>query len=160
MGRFRNERGAPGSAGAAGATGAPGPSGTAGVASQTVTNSDTGFTSTSYADPAHAGPAVTATTGTSVLILFSAIVANTTAVGWTINVAVQVSGATTIAAADSNGASGLGAEGAADIGGGIYVQRMFVLSGLTPGSNTFTLKYKVNGQTWTIATRDLVVIPL
>jgi hypothetical protein len=35
-----------------------------------------------------------------------------------------------------------------------------VITGLTPGSNTFTAKYRITGGTGTWRDRDIVVIPL
>jgi len=96
-------------------------------ASQNNTTSDS-YTGTS--------PAVTLTTGTSVLVILSASIANFTSAKGSA-MAVDVSGATTIAAANKNAV--------ALINGGVWnlpsMSNAFVLT-LTAGSNTFTCKYK------------------
>ena len=98
---------------------------------------------------------VTLTTGTSVLVLFSV---NTNGSGvLDTSVAVAVSGATTIAAAD--GVSNAKAITAATANAKYHVGRGVVLT-VTAGSNTFTLKYKVSGGTGTFSGRVLAVIRL
>jgi hypothetical protein len=108
--------------------------------------------STTYADLATVGPSVTLTTGTAVKITITAAVGNTLASASLISFAV--SGATTIAALDLN-----------------YLVRndnslttkqsgVMILTGLTPGSNTFTVKYRVVSGTGTFTDRILIVEPL
>jgi hypothetical protein len=99
---------------------------------------------TSYGDLSTVGPAVTIETGTKALISVSAgatVVAGAALIAY---VAVQVSGATTVAAADGNalimslqGGAGWPSRSSIDV----------YLSGLTAGSNTFTLKYKCSAAT-------------
>jgi hypothetical protein len=66
---------------------------------------------------------------------------------------VSVSGATTLAAAD--------AQSAAETGGGtnygISLNRTQILTGLTAGTNTFTLNYRVNAGSGTHNNRDITV---
>lgn len=93
---------------------------------------------------------VTLLTGTTVWIAYSAIGYNNTA-AQSVYASISVSGATTIAAADSN------SSGATSAGTnyGINMNRMMVLGGLTAGANTITLNYKVNGGTGTFLNRNL-----
>lgn len=116
-------------------------------------NTDQGTSSTSYTDLATSGPSVTLTTGTEVYITISAFVYRPSGTGNTSFVAVAVSGATTIAAADANCIALAGVFS----GGGISISRRFKLTGLTAGSNTFTLKYKVDGSTFNFNLRSIVV---
>lgn len=123
------------------------------IAGATVNTYET-TTSTSYTDLTTAGPSVTITTGTEVYMTISATSARNVSGsgnnGW---IAVQVSGATTIAAMDDNSvtASGTG------WGYGVPMSRRFKLTGLTPGSNTFTIKYRVNGSEFGFGSRDIIV---
>jgi hypothetical protein len=113
--------------------------------------------STAYTDLTTAGPAVTVTIGASgrALVLLSADASNSI-VGDVAAMAFAVSGATTRAAQDE----GLWIRSATSANGhevGTFVW----LTGLTPGVNTFTAKYKAGiGGTATFNTRSIVVIPL
>jgi hypothetical protein len=112
-------------------------------------------TSTSYTGLTTAD-AVTLTTGTAVLVLFSI---NTNGSGVIdVSVAVDVSGATTIAAAD--GVNNAKAITAATASAFYHIGRGVVITGLNAGSNTFTLKYKVSSGTGTFSGRVLAVIRL
>jgi len=64
-----------------------------------------------------------------------------------------VSGATTVAAIDGR---------ALQVQGSNFTRASAtsVITGLTPGSNTFTAKYRITGGTGTWRDRDIVVIPL
>jgi hypothetical protein len=127
-------------------------------ASYIVTSQAT--TSTSFTDLATVGPTVTLTTGTSVVCHAYARVVPSSAAGSPV-ISVAVSGATTIAASDSIGANGGGAASVSTPSAG-YSYNMgasFIFTGLTPGSNTFTLKYRTDNASWaqTFADRALVV---
>lgn len=112
-------------------------------------------TSTSYTDLSTVGPAVTLTTGTKALIFITSNIDNQSNNGQG-HIGFAISGATTVAASDdqalhyySSGTIGL------QYGAAYYV------SGLTAGSNTFTLKYKSgNGSTQYFARRMLTVMDL
>lgn len=119
-----------------------------------VINTSQTTTSTSYTDLATVGPSVTVTTGTSAIVFLASFLQNNTASQHS-NAAVQVSGATTIAAADTDAIR----MNAAAIGDFNRVGA-FTIPTLTPGSNTFTMKYRVAGGTGTFANRALFVIPL
>lgn len=114
--------------------------------------------STTYVDLTTVGPSVTVTTGTSALIIASATMASSTANAF-INVGYAVSGSTTIAATSNIAILNyreafLG--GAADQ---VQMSGVDFLTNLTPGSNTFTLKYSTSSGTATFVYRTLVVWP-
>lgn len=124
------------------------------ASTSTVATSQT-TTSTSYTDLGTVGPTVTITTGTMALVSVYCEAANSTT---TANnyMSFAISGATTVAAADAfallsrtNGANGPERQSA-----------IFLVTGLTPGSNVFTSKYKTNAGTATFVDRKLFVIPL
>lgn len=109
-------------------------------------------TATSYGDLATAGPAVTAETGTAALVTISSTITNTGA-GITALMSFAITGATTVAALDSRA---IGVANSALIIAG----RTVLVTGLTPGSNVFTCKYKVNGvSTGTFGDRNIIVQP-
>lgn len=113
-------------------------------------------TSTTYVDLATAGPAVTVTTGTRALVMLSGFCQGSivNAQAW---ISVAVSGATTIAAADSNAMHYQAYTG----GGGGQIGTTILITGLTPGSNTFTAKYRtVATATGTFAYRTIAVVAL
>lgn len=108
-------------------------------------------TSNTFTDLTTPGPAVTATTGTMALVPVSFSIANSST-GFGL-VAVAVTGSTTIAASDTNSV-GLYP------GSGARVAGLIVLTGLTAGSNTFTLKYRQATGTTTFLDRRIGVLPL
>lgn len=110
--------------------------------------------STSYVDLATPGPAVSVLTGTRALVTISAATTNS---GVATNLmAVAVSGATTVAAADGNGM-----QVAIPSAGYVFpLVRTFAIGGLTPGLNTFTLKYETTATTATFLIRDITVVGL
>ena len=113
-------------------------------------------TSTSFTDLA-TSQALTLTTGTKVLIIMSAEVN----VGATTNKArfgFAVSGATTLAASETNNMVIQGNNSAASNN---QVSNSFILTGLTAGSNTFTAKFMSSlGDSVTFAKRFLSVIDM
>lgn len=110
--------------------------------------------STTYADLATSGPAVTLTlAGTTAVIWINSGCVYKTTTGNTAYISAAVSGATTVAASDANASNN-----------GSYLAttcasngRTLALTGLTPGSNTFTLKYRVDGGTFHFVNRGIVV---
>jgi hypothetical protein len=111
--------------------------------------------STSYTDLATPGPAVTVTCGTIAIVSFAASMSNSGANQADL-VSVAVSGVSSVAASDnwSIVADGLGA------GQAIRVGMTHFFTGLTGGSNTFTMKYRAGSGTSTFLQRELSVIPL
>jgi hypothetical protein len=125
------------------------------IDSTTVATSET-TGSTSYANLATNGPAVTVTTGALALVFMTAFQSNNTqnAISW---FSCAVSGATTIAASDAWGAAlqlyGTNAQ--------FRYTSTHLFETLTPGSNTFTMQYKVvTASTGQWKDRELAVIAL
>lgn len=124
------------------------------ITSASVTASET-TTSTSYTNLTTNGPAVTVTTGTSAIVIWQCLHQNSGANG-ACSVSVDVAGATTRAASDSWRSLTDGLAAANGWQGGSFVK----LTGLTAGSNTFRMQYKVSAGTGTFANREIVVLPL
>jgi hypothetical protein len=121
------------------------------ITSASVATSET-TTSTSYTDLATSGPAVATVTGTQALIAPYSAMANS-GTGFSV-MGVAVSGSSSIAATDAHAVGGpFGTNGG-------RVSGLFLVTGLTPGSNTFTAKYRVLSGTGTFVDRSLTVLPL
>ena len=117
-------------------------------------------TVTTFGDLTHVGPTVTVTVGPSgsVVLFISAQLQNTVA-GDYAQASVAGSGANTVGAA-SAGTPILEVQ-SATAGQEIGACAMGVLTGLNPGSTTFTMKYRAaGGGTAFFANRNLVAIPL
>lgn len=110
-------------------------------------------TSTTYADLTTPGPEVTVTTGPAALVIVHGTMENSGA--GSSRMAYEVSGATSIAGADNRGVGVYGVAGT-----GITASGMALHTDLTPGSNTFTAKYRVSSGTGTFLSRRIVVFPL
>jgi hypothetical protein len=127
------------------------------LSTNTVATSQT-TSSTSYTDLATTGPTVTLTTGTSALVLLTCSMTNAGgANSVSTSMGFAVSGATTIAAADTARlfVNTVGANGQA-----LQASVLYQVT-LTAGSNTFTAKYKAGAaQTVTFSDRVLAVITL
>ncbi len=95
--------------------------------------------STSYADLATVGPSVTLTLKGTVAIVWLSCIAYKPANSDTLWVSVAVSGATTLAASDANALSSWSHA----LNAHIQLAGCIVLTGLTPGANTFTMRYKL-----------------
>ena len=108
-------------------------------------------TSVTFTDLSTVGPAVTVGTGTAALVIVRALAINSGASGFT-DMGYAVSGATTIGAvtADAFRVQSNAWIGAANV---------FLETGLTAGSNTFTAKYRVSTGTGTWQTRSITIIP-
>jgi hypothetical protein len=113
------------------------------------------ITSTSYTDPATPGPGVTVTTGASALVMISCRLLNSLA-GQNTYASYEVSGTSSSAANDDRAILFTIPTAAYSAGFGHSVLH----TGLTPGSNTFTMKYRVTGGTGTVDNRRIVVLPL
>lgn len=112
------------------------------------TTTSTSFTATLSGSPG-TNPSVTLATGTTVLISLACEIFNSNAGSGSI-ASVAVSGATTLAATDANGPSNA-------ITTAVGTSRTYVLSGLTAGTNTFTMQYRVGGNTGTFRYRAITV---
>ena len=108
--------------------------------------------STSYTDLATSGPAVTTTTGSDAIVFLYARVKNGNSTASTF-MSYAVSGATADSANDNRALINVGTDTIAATAFGFH-------EGLTAGSNTFTMKYRVSADTGTYQDRRLMVIPL
>lgn len=111
-------------------------------------------TSTSLVDLATVGPAAAITVPASgrVLVLLSADVFNSVAGNFN-SMGFALSGANTVAAADAVQATN------GSTSNGTAMTAAVLVTGLTPGSTTFTAKYRVNGGTGTFYERRITVLP-
>jgi uncharacterized protein YmfQ (DUF2313 family) len=88
--------------------------------------------------------------------MWTAELSNDTA-GSSVYVGVAVSGANTVAAADAESI-----RYRTPASSGSYLQRWSVsklFTGLTPGSTTFTLQYRITGGTGTVLNRNIIGTP-
>jgi hypothetical protein len=121
------------------------------VAADFISTSETS-SSTSYTDLATTGPTVTATTSLSAIVSTYCNMTNATNPIW---MSYALSGATTDAANDNRGIQ-VQAAGGQRLGGTFFHSAI-----LTPGTNTFTAKYRVSTSgTGTWSDRRLMVIPM
>ena len=114
----------------AGAAGGSGPANDTNAVTTSQTTTSTSYTNLTTTQ------AVTLTTGTKALICLSATVKSTDPLGFAY-ASFAVTGASTVAASDTYG---LRTEGIQDNQYGTS----FVITGLTAGSNTFTMKFRTN----------------
>jgi hypothetical protein len=110
-------------------------------------------TSTTYTNLATSGPAVTVTTGTQALVIYSGEFQHDTANG-AAYMSYAVSGATTIAASDTVSINLDGIVGTKN-----NSRQDAHLVTLTAGSNTFTAKYRAGSSTSNFQKRRITVIP-
>ena len=131
-------------------------SGTSGAVVSSVATSETAASGASYVDLATPGPAVTLDVPASgkVLLVITAQQRSSAAAAYNYS-SVAISGANTEAASDDE---------ALVNGQGVTheVRASFsrVITGLTPGSTTFTMKYRAAGGTSTFSKRRISVVPL
>lgn len=111
-------------------------------------------TSTSYTDLTTPGPDVTVTTGARALYIITSRQKNSVDNGATFT-ALDISGASSIPASDNRAllTDGLTADNE------LRMSVVQLEAGLTPGSNVFTMKYRVSGGTGTYQNRHLIVLP-
>jgi hypothetical protein len=132
------------------------------IAQRTVSaarvGTDQATNSTTYTNLTTPGPAVTVTTGAQAFVIVSCrmSVANPSAPGF---MAAAVSGATTRAALDAEAFMGMSNTFDPVIHAG---SRVTLMTGLTPGANTFTAVYKsgTSGATANFREREIGVLPL
>jgi hypothetical protein len=123
-------------------------------ATNNVNTSET-TTSTSYADLATAGPAVTVTTGAMCWVLVTATESNNTS-GQNVYMSYAVTGASSVSATDDRALLLT----AAATNQAMRATHVYLETGLTPGSNTFTAKYRVTGGTGSWSNRRIAALPL
>lgn len=110
--------------------------------------------SSSYTDLATVGPSVAVQTGAKAMVTLTMQGSNNTTT-LPAQMSVAVSGATTLAASDNQQVAVL----SYTAGFGWRASATSVISGLTPGSNTFTAKYKAGGGgTASFNARELIVV--
>ncbi len=111
--------------------------------------------STTFADLTTAGPAVTLVTGTTARITVSANISNNTAGAFAV-MGYAVSGASALAGDDAKAlvyqSPGVNSE--------MQASWSTIRSDLTPGTNTFTAKYRATSGTLRAARRNIEVTPL
>jgi hypothetical protein len=112
-------------------------------------------TNVGYADLTTAGPAITVTCGTIAIVFFAAgmsVAANDSSA----LTSVGVTGASSVAASDTWAIQmdGITANNVVRYG------MTHVFTGLTAGTNTFTVKYKAGGSASTWRNREIGVLPL
>lgn len=130
-----------------------------GLSSAVVVTEET-TASTTYGNLTTTGPSVTIDTGTSAIIIISGQIYNDTALGYAL-VTYEVSGATTIAASDNNAMLWRNSNVAITTPPRTAMSVVKVETGLNPGTNTFTLKYKaLTAGTAAFSRRTITVIPL
>jgi hypothetical protein len=120
------------------------------------TNSTQSTTSTTYVDLATV-TSVTVTTGTSALCVWHAAGINATGNAG-IFVSVAVSGATTVAASDT--IANLVQTPSSSLGIYFPIHSGHIFTGLTAGSNTFTIKFRTSSGTAFFDTRGIQVVAL
>ena len=111
-------------------------------------------TSTTYTDLTGdaIGPTVTVETGPSALVIVRCSAENSG--GGSARMAYNISGATSLAAADNRGVGFFGVAG-----GNVNASDVSLWTALNPGSNTFTAKYRVSSGTGTFLSRRIIVMP-
>jgi hypothetical protein len=112
-------------------------------------------TATSYTDLATPGPSVGAVTGTIAIVFFAAsasVATNNTAAAYS----VAVSGATNLPASDTWAVQ----EDGISAGNWTRHGSTHVFTGLTPGINTFTMRYQAGASNTSFKNREISVIPL
>lgn len=113
-------------------------------------------TSTSFVALASPGPAVTVTTGTKAIVVTTVTMKNDNGGGPAFGImSYQVSGSTTIAAADN-----LGIAHTSSVANATHQASMVDMVTLNAGNNTFTALYRTSGGTQSFLRRRLLVIPL
>jgi len=126
--------------------------GLSGSAHATLAGSDI-TTDASYTDLGAIGPAVTVAVASSgnVIVTLTAFMSNGASSGGYMSFQVDATGATDATSLHfDNTTANYSFQGSAS----------YVVSGLTPGSHTFTAKYRSGAGTETFANRSIIVIPL
>ena len=118
-----------------------------------ITTSQT-TTSTSYVDLGTVGPTVSVSTGAYAFVITTCQMENNTN-DFQTYMSFAISGATTRSALD---ATAVGKDGT-PAGNHCRLTNFDLINNLTPGTNTFTAKYRVGGGTGTFAQRRLSIFP-
>lgn len=118
-------------------------------------NTNENTSSTSYVDLTTPGPSLTVTCGTIAILYYAASQANDTANSACL-ASIEVSGASTVAASDDWSLLSDGVQAGNFIRYGMF----HVFTGLTAGSNTFTMKYRAGSSVARFQRREIACIPL
>jgi len=130
----------------AAATAAPVPVGSTVATSESATGN-------AYADLTTSGPSVTVSiSGTGTALVTITAQSSSTSPSGTCSAAIEVSGATAIAAADAYSRTTYGTAA-------IQSSSTYLITGLTAGSNTFKLQYKASTPSCNFSNRSIIVIP-
>lgn len=124
------------------------------ILNNTVATSET-TSSTSYTDLTTTGPLAAVVTGTQAMAFVSVRLSNQTA-GAQALVGCAVTGASAVAASDNDCVRTLSDA----VNSMIRATTCVYYAGLTAGSNTFTMKYRVSANTGTFSERSLTVMGL
>lgn len=110
--------------------------------------------STSYTNLTTTGPTLTMTTGPMALVIMSMRISNSTATAnsWA---SYTVTGASSVSPSDNYALS----YDSPTVSSTIYASYATIEPSLTPGSNTFTIQYRVGSGTGSFGSRRLSVIP-
>ena len=147
-------QGSQGSQGYIGDQGIIGPNGSVQLSSNFIAASQA-CSSTTYINLSDPATEVSLTTGTSaIILLYSNVYCSSSSTVGYIN--FSVSGSTIVTPDDVRGAS-MGFSGA--INKWFTIGTAYSMTGLNPGINTFTLKYKVSANTVNFSNRRIIVIP-
>lgn len=126
----------------------------------TAGTSGTNVSSTSFvyvgAQAASTGPVVTMTTGSAVLVEIGASLAQTTGAAWAL-MSFAVSGATTLAAHDDRSVN-FKAGTISSVNVSHQMTYKCYVTGLTPGSNTFTAQYAFGTSGTASFTRRILIV--
>jgi collagen triple helix repeat protein len=143
-----------GPTGAQGLRGATGPAGTAGTVAAPAIPTAESTTSITYANLATVGPAVTVDVPASGRVLISVTAGIQTTTGSALGyMSFAMSGTNTSTGSDATALNLLGNNFQ-------KASATFVLTGLTPGSTTFTAVYRTTAGTATFQNRSIWLIPL
>ncbi len=123
--------------------------------STTSVSTNENTTSTSYTDLTTPGPSLSVACGTIALVYFAASQANDTANSACLS-SVEVTGASSVSASDSWALLSDGVQAGNFVRYGMF----HVFTGLTAGTNTFTMKYRAGSSTARFQRREIAVIPL
>jgi hypothetical protein len=128
------------------------------MASVLTSESSSSFAGT-YGDLATVGPTVTVTTGAAALIILRADVSVDSATA-SVRMSYDVSGASSIAVADSWSIGYVQSNNAGPPGIKIFASAAMYEATLTPGVNVFTCRYKTSSAVnCTFANRRIIVVP-
>lgn len=136
------------------------PDGLSGIVERTVGEDGSPFlhptASTTFADVTFPVIQVTRTTGNQAMVYLSSQIQND-AVGAFGIASVDISGATTIAASDNNSINFQQVTSAANQ---VCTSSKAILFDLTPGVNTFTMKFRVTSGNGAFTMKNMIVLPL